>query len=505
MAGLRLVEKGYDVLMLEKGREFAREDLPVTNWDLRRWLWMPRLGWRGFFKMTWFPHVTILSGVGVGGGSITYASTHPVPSIDFFRSPSWAHLEDWHTTLAPFYATAKRMLGVTPNPKLAAADNVLHRVATRRGHPERVQPTDVAIYFGSPGQTVQDPYFDGDGPERTGCMHCGGCMLGCRHGAKNTLDKNYLWLARQRGMRLRANTLVTAIRPLASGGYRVEAREGAGWLAKRVSWTARRVVFAGGVLGTVDLLLRMRDDPNGLPKLSPQIGCRVRTNAEALIGIISSDRNLDATQGVAIGSIYQLDKHTNVEPVRYPDGSGFFRLLMAPHVTGDHIATRLGRLFRAVARQPLRMLRAAFVANFARRTPILLVMQTLEGSLRLRRAWHGGLTTRREQGPAPSSSIPQAADIAHAVADEVDGAPFSLVTETLFNIPTTAHILGGATMGTNANEGVIDKNHHVFGYEGLYIADGSAISANPGVNPSLTITALAERAMSKISPKGQAQ
>lgn len=500
-AGLRLSERGHDVLMLEKGRAFAPQDFPRTNWDLRNWLWMPWLGLRGLWKMTFFRHVTILSGVGVGGGSLNYASTHPVPERAFFESGSWHGLADWERELAPHYDTAKRMLGVTRTPNTTPADEALGRIAAGRGRADAHRPTDVAIYFGRPGETVDDPYFGGEGPPRTGCIHCGGCMLGCRYGAKNSLDRNYLYLARNKGLKIRAQTEVIAVRPDHGGGYRVEAREGIGPLfRRRVSFRARRVVFAGGVLGTVDLLLRMKRDPRGLPRLSERLGHGIRTNSEALIGVISRRREPDHSKGVAIGSIFDVDERSSAEPVRFPDGAGFFRLLMAPHVRGGNVFVRLLALLWLCIRHPLRILRAYVVPNWARATSILLFMRVPEGSLRLRRGWFG-LGSTVDEGKPPTADLPDATKLAGQLGDELDGPPFSLLTETFLNVPTTAHILGGCCMGQSADTGVIDADQRVYGYDGLYVMDGSAISANPGVNPSLTILAMSERALDRMAAR----
>ncbi|MDC0670031.1 GMC oxidoreductase [Nannocystis radixulma] len=496
VSGLRLTEKGYRVLMLEKGGELGPAEFPKTNWNLKRWLWMPKLGWRGLFQMTFFRHVTVLSGVGVGGGSLVYANTLPVPKRSFFDSPSWANLADWAGELKPHYDTALRMLGATANPAVTPVDRVMRGVAADMG--KSIEPTQVAVYFGEPGKTVPDPYFGGSGPERTGCIYCGGCMLGCRYGSKNSLDKNYLYFARKRGLELLADTEVTAVRALPGGGYRVEARSGAGLLGKQArSFTARNVILAGGVLGTVELLLRMKQDPEGLPNLSDRVGENVRTNSESLIGVVGGQREHDLSRGVAIGSIIQLDEHSHVEPVRYSAGSGFWRLLLAPHVPGEKALVRLSRFAGAFLRHPIKFARALLVPDLAKYSIILLYMKTAEGTLRLRLG-AAGLTTDLSSGKAPTASIPEATDIARRVADKIKGYSMSLVTETLFNIPTTAHILGGCCMGDSAETGVIDHQHRAFGYDGLYVIDGSAVSANPGVNPSLTITALAERAMSRI-------
>lgn len=504
-AALRLVDKGYRVLLLEKGSELKAKDFPKTNWDLRRYMWAPFVGFRGLFKMTFFRHVTILSGVGVGGGSLGYASTHPVPKDQFFTAPSWAHLADWKTELAEHYDEAKRMLGVTTTPMLTPPDRILKKMAEDNGHPEAFHNTDVAIYFGDePGKVTPDPFFEGEGPSRTGCIQCGGCMLGCRHNAKNTLDKNYLFLARKRGLELQADTEVTKIKPRDGGGYRIEAKQGRGWFRSAVSFEAARVIVAGGVLGSVKLLLDQKADPECLPNLSEHLGRGVRTNSEALIGVVSHQQDVDMSEGVAIGSIYETDAVSHLEPVRYSKGSGLFRILVAPHVSGNNPFVRIAKLLGICVRHPLQVLKAITVRSFAEQTAILLYMRTTEGTLRLRRTWFGGMSTAPDQGELPTASIPEATALAHQFSDEVDGMPFSLLTETLFNIPTTAHILGGCCMGDSAKTGVIDADHEVFGYPGLYVMDGSSISANPGVNPSLTITAMTERAVSKFPRKGEA-
>lgn len=501
-AGLRLTEKGYKVLILEKGRELSAKDFPKSNWNLRKYMWAPWFGARGLFKMTMFPHVTILSGVGVGGGSLGYASTHPVPKKSFFTTGSWAAMADWSHELEGHYETAKQMLGVTPTPMLTPPDRILKQLAEERGQPEAFHPTDVAIYFGEPGRTVPDPFFGGQGPERTGCIRCGGCMLGCRHDAKNTLDKNYLYLARKAGLQLHADTEVEAIRPLDGGGYAIEAKQGASIFGrKKIRYTAEQVIFAGGVLGTVDLLLKMKDDPNGLPKLSDRLGRAIRTNSEALIGVVTRRRDVDLSKGIAIGSIFQIDETSHIEPVRYSAGSGLFRILIAPHVGGTNPLVRILKLLGILVRHPIKVLQAMTVRDLAKQSSILLFMKTTEGTLRLKRNWRGRMTTARDEGLAPTASIPAATELAHAFGDQIDGMPFSLVTETLFNIPTTAHILGGCCMGDSPETGVIDAEHRIYGYDGLYVMDGSAVSSNPGVNPSLTITAMTERAVAKIPAK----
>ena len=497
VSGLRLTEKGYRVLMLEKGQELGPAEFPKSNWNLKRWLWMPQLGWRGLFKMTFFRHVTVLSGVGVGGGSLVYANTLPIPKPAFFASASWAHLAQWQTELAPHYQTVRRMLGAVPNPSFTPVDRIMKDVAGDMG--KEFEKTHVAVYFGEPDKTVPDPYFGGEGPERTGCNYCGGCMIGCRFGAKNTLDKNYLYIARKRGMQLHADTEVTAVRALPGGGYRVEAKVGRSLFGRKSRvFTARNVVFSGGVLGTVELLLRMKADPNGLPKLSPRLGDAVRTNSESLIGVVGQQRDQDLSRGIAIGSIIQTDEHSHVEPVRYPAGSNFFRTMMAPHVQGESSFVRVARMIGAALRHPVKLARAITVSDMSKYSIILLYMRSSEGTLRFQLGLGDSMGSTISTGKAPSASIAEATDIAERVADKIDGLPMSMVQETVFNIPTTAHILGGCCMGDAPETGVIDHRHRVFGYEGLYVIDGSAVSANPGVNPSLTIAALAERAMTFI-------
>ncbi|MBL9008374.1 MAG: GMC family oxidoreductase [Myxococcales bacterium] len=516
VSALRLVEKGYRVLLIEKGRRFAPDDFPKSNWDLRRWMWMPELGLRGLFKMSFLPHLTVVHGVGYGGGSLVYANTLPVPGDPFFRAPSWSGLADWKSELAPHYATAHRMLGATRNPHLTRIDDVFRKVAKDVGRSEHFHPTDVAVFFGEPGKTVRDPFFGGQGPDRTGCIFCGGCMLGCPHGAKNTLDRNYLYLAEKRGLEVKTEAEVVHVAPLSpipaphaadpkSPGYRITALHGLPPHSRRREvYEADQVIFSGGVLGTVDLLLRLQEDPQGLPLLSRQLGNYVRTNSESLIGVISQDRQIDLSQGIAISSILHTDDHSHIEPTRYPTGSGFFRTLVGPLAEGESLPQRLLSALSVAARHPLRTLRMLSVDDFARRSIILLYMRTLEGYIRLQRGrslstgFRRGLTSRLGEGPAPTANIPEATELARRIAAEIDGELATLLTETLLGIPTTAHILGGCCMGESAAEGVIDRDHRVFGYPGLRVIDGSAISANPGVNPSLTITALAERAMSKI-------
>ncbi len=501
VSALRLAEKGYRVLVLEKGRRFDADDFARRNWNLRRWLWAPRLGLRGPFRMTFLRHLTALSGVGVGGGSLVYAGVLQEPGERFFRAPSWSHLaDDWHAELSPHYATARRMLGAAEVPFETYPDRVVADVAAAMGRSEHHRPTHVSVYFGEPGVTVADPFFGGEGPDRTGCTRCGGCMVGCRFGAKNTLDRNYLWLAERKGAEIRALAEVAAVR-VDHGGYRVETREGAlPWPRRRRVYHADRVVFAGGVLGTVPLLLRMKADPAGLPRLSPRIGDYVRTNSEVLMGVVAPGTEM--ADGVAITSILDAGGRATLEPVRYPAGSGALRLLQAPHAPGETLARRLAAALRRVARHPVRTLRTWLVRDWARHTMILLYMSTDDAHLQLRlRPRTRTLATVAEPGAAPRASLPEATRIGEEVAQRTGGYPVSFIMETLTATPTTAHILGGCIMGDSPETGVIRPDHQLWNYPGLFVVDGSAVSANPGVNPSLTITALAERAMSRVSPR----
>ncbi|MEZ4336744.1 MAG: GMC family oxidoreductase [Sandaracinaceae bacterium] len=508
VSALRLSEKGYRVCVLEKGKRFAPEDFPKTNWDLRRWLWMPGAGLRGFFQMSFMEHVTIFHGVGVGGGSLTYANTLPTPKLGFFQAKSWAHLADWKKELEPHYATARHMLGAATVPVTTRADEVLREIAKDMGREEHFHPTEVAVFFGKANEKVPDPYFDGDGPDRVGCNYCGACMTGCRVGAKNTLDHNYLYLAEGLGCRIEAETEVVAVRPRREGGYHVETKHSFGEGRAR-TFTADRVIFAGGVMGTLPLLLAMKEDATALPRISDRLGKAVRTNSEALFGVIDPEGQSDYSKGVAITSILHTDDHSHIEPVRYGAGSDFFRLMTLPHAPGSNAITRMAGAVRGIARNPVKWAKAFTVREYSKSSQILLYMRTLEGTMTMRlgrnarTGFQKGLVTELDDPRnAPSAFMDEATDLARRWAKKIGGVAATMFTETLLGVPSTAHILGGCCMGSDSGDGVIDKDHRVFGYDGLYVIDGSAVSANPGVNPSLTITALAERAMSKIPVKG---
>ncbi|MBK8563294.1 MAG: GMC family oxidoreductase [Saprospiraceae bacterium] len=503
VSALRLSEKGYKVLVIEKGKWFNKpEDFPKTNWNLRKWLWMPKLGLQGHFRLAFYRHVAVLSGVAVGGGSVVYANTLPVPNRAFFTSGHWKDLADWETELKPFYAIAKQMLGAAQHPYMSRSDEAMLQLAEELGDKNAFRKAEVAVYFGKPGETVPDPYFHGKGPDRTGCTLCGGCMLGCRYNAKNTLDKNYLHLAQQLGCEIMAETEVFDVVPLnedGSAGYEVRFKDSLRHFPKKSSLKTRGVIFAGGVMGTMDLLLKLKK--TSLPRLSDHLGMGIRTNSESLIGVTTFDKKANFTEGIAIGSIVHIDENRHVEPVKYSAGSGFWRIFMAPMVQGK---TMLGRFFKMVkdlVLHPWDNFRIFFVDDWSKRTHILLYMESIDSTLRFVRSRLGFLKSNLESGPAPTAFNPMAQEIAHRIEKINHGKAMVMNTETLLGIPTTAHILGGACMGEDASTGVIDRDNHVFNYENMLVCDGSMISANPGVNPSLSITAIAERAMSKVGVK----
>ncbi|MEN8230514.1 MAG: GMC family oxidoreductase [Bacteroidota bacterium] len=508
VSAMRLTEKGYRVLVIEKGKRWSPDQFPETNWNLRRWLWLPLMRFHGIFKITIMRHVGILSGVGVGGGSLMYANTLPRPRETFYQSGSWAGITDWNSELEPHYTEAERMLGATENPGFYDSDEALRNVASRYGKSDQFEPTRVAVFFGEPEQEVPDPFFNGKGPRRSGCNMCGGCQTGCRYNAKNTLDKNYLYLAEKKGAEVLAEKKVIGVEPLIDSGsgepdtgkeggrgYRVTMKDAAGLNKRRTRLTARSVILAGGVLGTVRLLLNMKQ--SSLPAISDQLGAQIRTNNVSIVLVHSGQKEKDFSKGVAIGSIFPPDENSHIEPVRYGSGSGFWKLTGVPMVHGKSVLGRIMKLIWSFITRPLPWLRIYFSRDFARESVILLFMQHIDSTLRLKR----GVVNMRSKvssGPAPSATMPLARELANATSEEVEGHPFVMVTEAVLGTPLTAHILGGCVIGKDSTEGVIDQDHKVFGYENLYVCDGSAISANPGVNPALTITAMTERAMSRI-------
>ncbi len=503
VTALRLTEKGYRVGVLEAGKRWTDGTLPTTSWQLRRFLWFPSLGLRGIQRLSLLDDVMALSGAGVGGGSLVWANVAYEPHEEAFSDPQWDGITDWKGELAPFYDQARRMLGVVENPADSPSDDVMREVADRLGAADTFEPTPVAIYMGEPGATVPDPYFGGQGPTRTGCIFCGGCMTGCRHNAKNRLDTSYLYLAERNGARIFPEHQAVDLRPLDGGGYEVSTVRPGGWLRQRRRvFTASHVVFSAGALGTARLLLRMRD-AGALARLSPRLGLHFRTNSEALVGATARGVGVDYSQGVAISSSYQPDSHTHIEPVRYERGSNAMGLLSTIMVDGGGRLPRPLLFMLAAVAHPFRFLRSLSVRRWAERTIILLVMQSFDNSLRLRLGRRGRLVTEQETGKPNPTFIPIANQSARIAAELIDGDPGSSINEVLLNAPLTAHAIGGACIGATSEEGVIDPYQRVFGHPGLHVVDGSAITANLGVNPSLTIAAMSERAMAFWPNKGE--
>lgn len=502
VSALRLSEKGYKVLVIEKGKWYRAEDFPRTNWQFSRWLWLPALRWFGIMKITIFRHVGFITGTGVGGGSLVYANTLPVPKPAFFQSGSWAGLADWQTELSPFYDLALRMLGAAKNPGLYDGELALQELARDLGREQHFDATHTAVFFGQPGRTVPDPYFGGKGPERAGCTFCGACMTGCRHNAKNTLDKNYLHLAQQLGAEILAEHEVTDLRPLGksdgSEGYTVHFQPSTRFFKTQKTLRAKGVVFAGGVLGTVKLLLKLKQTT--LPNLSDKVGHDVRTNNESLIAVTSLENDRDFSKGIAIGAILHTDTDSHLELCRYGAGSGAWRLSFLPFVSGKNMAVRLLKMFGDVIAHPMTYVRYLRVKDWARNSVVMLFMQTLDSTLTFTRGPLGGMRSTVSGSEKPTAFIPRAIELARKFETILRGKAMAFGLTPLAGIPGTAHILGGAVMGDSPASGVIDRDNRVFGYENLLVCDGAMISANPGVNPSLSITAIAERAMSKVRP-----
>jgi cholesterol oxidase len=511
VSALRLAEKGYSVGVLECGRRFADHELPSSTADVRRYFWRPLLGMKGIFRLTTFKDVAVVSGCGVGGGSLGYANTLYVPPKKFFEDRQWSGLNDWEQALAPHYDEAQRMLGVVRNPHEDPADRLLRELGEELGVGDTYEKTPVGVYFGEPGKTVSDPFFGGEGPDRTGCELCGRCMVGCPHGAKNTLVKNYLYLAEKRGARVLEQRTVIDVRPLGDGsggeGYEIESVRSGAWLRKdRHVHRVRGVVVAAGPLGTNKLLQRCRLE-GSLPRISSRLGELVRTNSESILTVtVPEDFPEEMIKRVAITSSIYPDPNTHIETVTYGDAGDSMHRLYTLLVGDGTRLTRPLKLLWQIARHPKRLAQVLFPKHWSRRTIIILVMQTLDNAIALRpRKWpFGVLTLTTEQDPErPNPTfIPIANEAAEWFAKRTGGIAQSAVTEALFNIPTTAHILGGAVIADDPERGVVDARQRVFGYENLLVCDGSAIPANVGVNPSLTITALAEHAMSHVPPAG---
>ena len=506
VSALRLAEKGYRVGVLERGRRYRDEDFPKSTWDFRRYVWAPVLGLKGIFRMALFRHVFAVSGAGVGGGSLVYSNTLYRAKPEFFTNAQWGALGNWSEELQPHYDTAERMLGVTPVPFDSVSQQLIREMARHFGTEDTFTRTPCAVYFGEPGKTVSDPYFGGEGPDRTGCTRCGACNVGCRVGAKNTLVKNYLWFAEKRGAQVVAEREVVDVTPLGaadgSEGYRVTTERPGAWFARdRQTHTARGVVFAGGALGTNELLANCKHG-GSLPQVSDRLGELVRTNSESILAVrLPEDRN--TWNDVAISCSMHINHDTHIEFVNYGRNADFIGTLYTVLVGNGNRATRPLKWLGSILMHPVQWLKTMWPVGWSRRMVMLLVMQALDNAitLRARKRWFGRgyrLGTAQNLDKPNPTYIESGNQAAQWLAKHTGGIAQSNILEALGNIPTTAHLLGGAVIGADAASGVIDRQLRVFGYQNLLVCDGSAMPANPGVNPSLTITALAEHAMAQI-------
>jgi cholesterol oxidase len=512
VSALRLTEKGYSVCVLEMGKRWNQDDFPKTNWNARKYFWAPAIGCYGILQMTLVKDAFFLHGAGVGGGSLVYANTLLVPPDDAWKDPRWVGL-DWRSALAPHYDTAKKMLGAVPSEVIVETDRMLKSVAEDMGRGDTWHRATVGVYFGEPGKTVPDPFFGGEGPDRTGCIRCGGCMVGCRHGAKNTLDKNYLYLAEKRGAKIVPEARVVDIRPLGEAssnktdaGYEISLKKATGFFHPVTKIRARGVVVSAGSYGSVELLMKCKER-GSLPGLSPELGKYLRTNSEAILGVRSKKKDVDYSKGIAITSGVFVDDKTHVEIVRYSEGSDAMALLTTVLTDDGPFWPRWMRLIGNMIRRPFDIFKSIFPWGWAKKAAILLVMQPIDNHLRYRlrrvwwKPWKKKLDTANDSGKPVPVYLPMANEVARRMAEKMDGVPQSGVLEVVLNKATTAHVLGGCPIGMTKEDGVVDPAGRVYGYENLYVIDGSIIPANLGVNPSLTITAMAERAMSEVPVK----
>ncbi|MEN8153823.1 MAG: GMC family oxidoreductase [Acidobacteriota bacterium] len=507
VSALRLIEKGYKVLIIESGKRFRPEDFAKTNWNLRKWLWAPGIFCYGIQRLHMLKNVLILAGSGYGGGSLVYANTVLIPPDDFFKGEEWNDLEkDWKAELLPYYETAKKMLGAVRNTHLSDPDKLLKEYAEDIGREDYFQPTDVSVFFGEPGKKVPDPFFNGEGPERTGCTKTGHCMVGCRDGGKNSLDKNYLYLAEKLGLDVLTEHKVTKVTEISDGKYEITAEKVTGIrFNKTKKFRTGGVIFSAGALGTNELLIKCREK-GFLDKLSPTIGKKGRTNSQVMTGYTANRKSNFDPEGVAITSGLYVNDKTHIEVVRYPKGSDVMNGLTTLLIDKKGKMPRPLKLIIEIIKHPLKFFSIMVPFGWAKRSIVLLVMQTINNEIKLirkRRWWPPFKKSLSSQntGKKIPAYIQEANDAARALAEKTDGIPQSAITEILFNIPVSAHILGGCIMGENIESGVTDKYHKVFGYKNMYIIDGSIIPANLGVNPGLTITAMAERAMNYIPDK----
>ncbi|NOY07944.1 MAG: GMC family oxidoreductase, partial [Spirochaetes bacterium] len=495
VSAMRLAEKGYSVLILEKGREFRNKDFPETNLNFSKYFWAPALKWFGFQKLTFFREVFILSGVGVGGGSLGYANTHMFPPDEFFNNPVWSHFKDWKETLKPFYEKARFMLGTTKNITFDRADEILKEVAKDMGRETSFGGVDVGIYFGDTEKET-DPYFKGLGPKRKGCDESAGCMVGCRQNAKNTLDKNYLFFAKKFGADIEAERMVERVE-YEDNLYHLHTHcSTSRWKRGKRKYSARGLVVAGGVLGTMDLLLKQKYRYKTLTGLSDKLGENLRTNSETLCGVTSSGVKLN--HGIAISSVFNPDDNTHIEIVKYPDGSNTMKLFATLATGSGPPVIRSIKLFLRILLNPFKFLKFIFDKNWANKSVIFLVMQSLDNSMKMiyKRFPFKGISIRNKRENRVPAYIDIGQQVMYKYAEKVNGIPQNALTEVLFNMSTTAHILGGCPMGRSIDEGVVNEKFKAYGYPNMYILDGSIIPCNLGVNPALTITVLSEYAMS---------
>lgn len=507
VSALRLAEKGYKVAVLEKGKRYLPKDFAKTNWNLRKFFWLPQLKFYGIQCLTLLKHVFILHGAGVGGGSLVYANNLLVPPDEVFKKPEWGP-GDWKLKLAPHYETARRMLGATPSPTISHPDKVLAEVGRELTGEDTFHINQVGVFYENSGHEVPDPYFSGDGPPRMGCTLCGACMVGCRDGGKNTLDKNYLYLAEKLGVDIIPETEVTDI-SYRGTSYRLMTRKSTGFRHPINAFTTKGVILAGGVMGTVKLLLKTRAS-GSLNNLSPRLGDRVRTNSEALLAVKTRDKDVNYSKEVAITSGIYPDENTHIEVVRYPKGSDAMALLSTVLVGGGGWIPRPLRFLYTLIRHPLKTLESLNPFKWAHRTAILLVMQTVENYMRFDykpRWWRLGgrsMNSNKAKGvDMVPTYIPIANQVAEKMAEKMNGNAYSVLPEVLFDVSSTAHILGGCNMGATEQDGVCDFKGEVHGYKNMYVADGSVIPANLGVNPSLSITAISEYIMSQIPTRSE--
>ncbi len=513
VSALRLVEKGYRVAVIEAGARFADEDFAKTSFDLRKFLFRPEIGCYGIQRIDAVRDSLILAGAGVGGGSLVYANTLYEPLEAFYRDAQWRDITDWRAELAPYYDQAKRMLGVVENPLRTPSDDVMEKIAHDLGVGDTFHATPVGVFFGQPdtrrGERVDDPYFGGVGPERNTCIACGNCMVGCQHNAKNTLVKNYLYLAEQRGAKVMPLSTVTRVRPGPDGGYELtlkftKAKRATPASTKTIS--AEQVIFAAAAIGTQKLLHRMKVEGH-LPRLSDRLGFLSRTNSESILGAIAPDASIDYSYGIAITSSFHPDEDTHVEPVRYGRGSNAMAMLQTVLTDGDGPGPRWRTWLKELWKERRRVADLYDLRHWSERTIVALVMQTLDNSIttypkRIPGTQRWRLTSRQGHGEPNPTWIPVANKVVRMMAASMGGTAGGSIGEP-FNMPMTAHFIGGCAIAETPEKGVIDAYQRVYGYPGLHVADGSAISANLGVNPSLTITAQAERAMSLWPNKGE--